>query len=270
LFSQRSPTPPIDIADRTSLTGFIAQGGFPEVCLGRTAARRDDWFRSYVTTILQRDVRELSNIEGLTELPRLLTLLASRVGSPINFADVARALSTPQTTLKRYIALLEMTFLVRLLPAWSGNLGKRWVKSPKLFLNDTGLLAHLLGLGEDRLGHDLKAFGPLIENFVYMELQKQASWSKTRPTLFHWRTHAGREVDIVMEDRTGSLVGIEVKSGATLGANDIQGLKAMAETVGDRFHRGIVLYTGRETLPFGSRIHAVPISALWQGVVTEG
>ncbi len=197
------------------------------------------------------------------ELPRLLTLLAARAGSPVNLADIARDLSIPQTTLKRYFALLEMTFIVQALPAWSSNLGKRLVKSPKLCLADTGLLAHLLGFSKDRLGNDPKQSGPLMENFVAAELRKQASWSKTKPELFHFRTQAGREVDVVLEDRSGRIVGIEVKAGATLGTNDIKGMKALAEIAGKRFHRGIVLYGGQDTIPFGSRIHAMPINTLW-------
>ncbi len=129
--------------------------------------------------------------------------------------------------------------------------------------NATGLLTHLLGFSKDRLGSDPKQGGRLMENFVVMELRKQASWRKTKPELFHFRTQAGREVDIVLEDRSGRIVGIEVKAGATLGTDDLKGLKALAELAGKQFHRGIVLYTGQDMLPFGSRIHALPVSALW-------
>lgn len=139
------------------------------------------------------------------------------------------------------------------------------MKSRKLYLNDTGLLAHLSGFSKDRIGSDPKQGGPLMENFVVMELRKQASWSKTKPELFHFRTQAGREVDIVLEDRSGRIVGIEVKTSATLGTDDLKGLKALAELAGKRFHRGIVLHAGQDTIPFGSRIHALPVTALWVG-----
>ncbi len=265
LFAKTNPRPTATHLAPPQLINRVLRGGYPEICTTRSADRRDVWFRAYISTILQRDIRDLANIEGLTELPRLLTLLATRVGSPVNFADIARDLSIPQTTFKRYFALLEMTFIVQALPAWSSNIGKRLVKSPKLLLNDTGLLTHLLGFSKDRLGNDPKQGGPLMENFVVAELRKQASWSKTKPELFHFRTQAGREVDIVLEDRSGRIVGIEVKAGATLGTNDLKGLKALAELAGKRFHRGIVLYAGQDTIPFGSRIHALPVSALWEG-----
>ena len=263
LFARLIPSERAKPLPASKLIERVLRGGYPEVCTTRAAPRRADWFGAYVSTILQRDVRELSNIEGLTELPRLLTLLAARVASPINFADLARDLAIPQTTLKRYFALLEMTFLVQALPAWSANLRKRLVKSPKLYLNDSGLLAYLLGLSKERLAVDQKHIGPLMENFVVMELRKQASWSVTRPELFHFRTHAGREVDIILEGRSGQIVGIEVKAGATLGTDDLQGLKSLADISGERFHRGILLYTGNDAIPFGPRIHALPISSLW-------
>jgi Linear amide C-N hydrolases, choloylglycine hydrolase family/Domain of unknown function (DUF4143) len=113
--------------------------------------RRKAWFESYLTTILQRDVRDLSNIDDLSAVPRLLSVVASRAGGLLNYADLSRTLGLPQTTLKRYFALLEMTFLVQLLRPWSGNVGQRSIRTPKVYLNDTGLLAHLSALSPERL-----------------------------------------------------------------------------------------------------------------------
>jgi len=126
-------------------------GGYPEVVARQTQARRQAWFKSYITTILQRDIRDLANIEGLVDLPRLLSLLAARAGGLLNFAEVSRSIGFAQTTLKRYFALLEMTFLIETLPAWSGSRTKRLVKAPKLYLSDTGLLSNLQGLTWERL-----------------------------------------------------------------------------------------------------------------------
>jgi predicted AAA+ superfamily ATPase len=225
--------------------------------------RQKAWFGSYVTTILQRDVRDLANIEGLTQLPRLLSLIAARATSFVNLSELSRSIAIPQTTLKRYMALLETTFLVRTLPAWSGNLGKRLVKAPKLVLGDTGLMSYLLGLSKRRLAMDMNLLGPLLEGFVIMELEKQLAWSQTQSRLFHFRTQTGLEVDIVLEDSAGRLVGIEVKAGATVTSQDFKGLRAFAEMTGRRFRRGVVLYTGNETIPFGRDLHALPVNALW-------
>lgn len=239
------------------------RGGFPEVVDRERAERRRAWFDSYVTTILQRDVRDLANIERLTELPRLLSLLAARAASLLNYSDISRGLGMPQSTLKRYMALLEATFLVQALPPWFGNLGKRLVKSPKLLICDTGLAAHLQGVDSGWISSQPNLAGPLLENFVAMEVRKQIAWSRTRPALFHFRTQSGAEVDIVLEDPAGNLAGVEVKSSSTVGKHDFRGLDALADAAGERFRRGIVLYTGREPIPFGERMHALPVSSLW-------
>jgi len=262
LFRRRLPPWRGPAEDRAAIVRRALRGGFPEP-LGRSERRRRVWFRSYVATILQREVRDLARIEGLAELPRLLELLAARATGLLNFAGLSRNAGIPQTTLKRYLALLEQTFLVLRLPAWTRSRSKRLVKSPKLLVADTGLLAHLAGASAERLLAHPDAAGPLLENFVAMELQKQAGWSRTTCRLYHFRTSAGREVDLVAEDESGRLVGIEVKARASLSERNLQGLRALADIAGARFHRGVVLYTGRERLAFGPRLHALPIPALW-------
>jgi uncharacterized protein len=251
-------------ASRADVLQLALRGGYPEVLQRPTAARRAAWFNSYLTTILQRDVRDLAQIEGLTALPRLLQLLAARAGGLLNVAELSRGSGLPQTTLKRYLALLEMTFLVHLVPPWSGSLSRRLVRSPKVYLSDSGLLGHLLGLDERSLPLASPLWGQLLESFVVMELQRQSTWSEAQPQLLHFRTHAGQEVDVVMEDRAGRVVGLEIKASATVGAQDFRGLRALADTVGDRFHRGLVIYTGQEVVPFSPRFWAAPVAGLWQ------
>ena len=199
----------------------------------------------------------------MTAVPRLLSVVATRAGNLLNFADLSRSLALPQTTLKRYFALLEATFLVQLLRPWSSNLGQRIIQTPKVYLQDTGLLAHLLGLTLERLKVDGALAGGVLENFVLMELRKQSAWSETQPEFYFWRTASGQEVDIVLEDSSGRLVGIEVKAGATLGGSDVRGLQTMANAAGQRWVRGVVLYTGSEVIPFAANLHGLPISHLW-------
>lgn len=249
--------------DQPDLLRRLLGGGYPEPLARSLPERRRAWFNSYLTTILQRDVRDIANIEGLTDLPRLLALLASRTGALLNQADVARASGLPYTTLLRYLTLLEATFLVQMLPAWSSNLGLRLVKAPKVTLCDTGLAANLLGLDAARLSGDGAMRGQLLETFVTMEIRKQAGWSKTQPGLFHWRTAAQQEVDLLLEDAAGRIVGLEVKASGTATSSDFKGLRALADATGDRFLRGVVLYTGGQTIPFGERQYALPLSALW-------
>jgi predicted AAA+ superfamily ATPase len=185
-------------------------GGYPEPFLRTSSARRNAWFESYVTTLLHRDVRDLANIEGLANLPRILSILAIRVPNFLNFAELSRTAAIPQSTLKRYLTLLEGIFLVQNIPAWSGNLEKRLVKASKVVISATGLKAHLTGTSAERMVAD-GSIGGYLENFVIMELRKQIAWSRIRPKMFHFRTQTGQEVDIVLEDPTGRLAGIDFR-----------------------------------------------------------
>ncbi len=249
---------------RAGILRRVVAGGYPEPFTRPAGARREAWFRAYLTTILQRDVREISNIEGLTQLPRLLELLAARSATALNAADIARSAAIPYTTLQRYLSLLQATYLIHLLPAWSTNLGNRAVKSPKMLLNDTGLAASLLRLDEAALLSSPTLAGPLFENFVAMELLKIASWSSARPGVFHWRTQTRQEVDLVLEGPGRSIAAVEVKASATVAPDDFRHLRALAALCGHRFRRGVVLYAGERALPFGPDLYAVPIDALWR------
>ena len=241
----------------------VVAGGFPEALKRRRRDRRDAWFDSYVTTVLQREVRDLANVEGLSRMPQLLDLLASRVAGPVNFADLSRGLGIPQTTLKRYTSLLEATFLVHLVPAWTRARAGRLVKSPKLFLVDTGLLVSRLGIDADSLRSRASEAGPVLESFVFQEFHKQAGWSAVGPRIHHFRTHGGREVDLVLEDRRGRVVGVEVKASAGVHPGDLAGLKALRDAAGKRFLRGIVLYGGAESVTFAPDLMAIPLQSLW-------
>ncbi len=241
----------------------LLAGGYPEPLARPTADRRDAWHASHLTTILQRDVRELSHIEGLTDLPRLLALMAARTSGLLNFADLSRGMAAPVSTIKRYFALLESTFLVTLLPAWASNQNLRLTKSPKVVLTDSGLACHLLGMDGARLKADGQARGMLLESFVTMEIMKQAAWSREKPRLHHFRTSAGKEVDLVLEDRAGRLAGVEVRSGGSVSGSDFGGLRALREASGGHLARGVVLYDGDQIVPFEDRLLAMPIRSIW-------
>ena len=245
-----------ELAERLKL------GGYPEILKRQDPRRRNAWYRSYLTSIIERDIRELANIEGYRELPNLLQLLAARVGGLLNFSDISRISKMGNTTLKRYVALLEAVFIFVPLPAWYRNEEKRLIKSPKIYLNDTGLVMHLRGMDQDRLLDHNKA-GFILENFIVMELRKQQAWSETLPSLYHFRTSSDKEVDVVLEAPDGRIVGIESKSSSEVNAHDFGGMRELAALAGDKFHRGIILYTGQETVSFGPNFTAMPISALW-------
>lgn len=244
------------------LSKMLVTGGYPRVIQLSEVARKE-WFASYLNTILQRDIRDLSQIKGLTELPNLLSLIAERAGNLSNLADLARVLKINSSTLKRYYALLKMVFLVVELPAWCANKEKILVKSPKVFLNDTGLLCHLLNLNETSLILDRTKMGHILENFVVMELMKQIGWSENSPRIYHFRTQDDHEVDVVLEGINRKIIGIEIKSSAAVNGGDFKGLEKLAAITRNNFLHGVVLYTGEHTISFGKNLTAVPLPALY-------
>lgn len=246
--------------NRKKLIDIILTGGYPEVLKIKTPEQKRLWFQSYISTILQRDIRDLSRIEGVYELPRLLTFLSYQTGSLMNLSNLSRELGIPLMTLKRYVSLLETIFLIHRLPAWFSNIGKRLIKTPKVFFNDSGLLAYLLGLDESVEEND-KLFGQLFENFIFQELTKQISWNSQSYKLFYFRTASGKETDFVLETQKHELIGIEVKLKQTIQSKDFDGLRELKKLTRDRFKAGYVLFLGDNAIPFGDNLFTLPISA---------
>jgi predicted AAA+ superfamily ATPase len=240
----------------------VVRGGYPEA-IRRSARRRAAFFDSYLTSLTERDVRELATIERRGDLRRLLALLAGRSGGLLVLATLASESGVPRTTLNRYLELLSAVFLIKQIPAWSTGRTQRATGTPKLVFIDTGIASYLIGQDSTRLGEPDGAAGPMIETFVLMELARQLTWSQERARLYHYRTKDGVEVDAVLETPDGRIVAIEVKAGATVRSEDLAGLRHLRERLGSRMVAGYVLYTGQQTLPFGDRLRALPIDALW-------
>ena len=241
----------------------ITTGGYPEPVQRINEKRRAAWFNSYLTTIIERDVKELANIHDITVIPRLLRLLASRTSTIRDQSGISRSMGIPNTSVGRYLSLLETIFLIQMLPAWTTNIGKQVIKSPRILFSDTGLACHLLGVDASRLASDHTLAGSLFENFVVTELHKQASWCELQIRLYHFRSLTGQEVDLVLEDRARRICGIEIKLTATASSKHLNGLKSLREFVGKRFVCGVILYAGNEIVPFGEKLFAIPVSALW-------
>jgi uncharacterized protein len=252
-------------AGRSSISAQVVTGGYPEMLARPDPRRRGRWTQSYLEMILERDVRDLTTrAQQLDELPRLLELSAARVSSLLDLTGLSKEAQMKRDTVGRYLRLLELLFLVRRVPAWSRNLGQRLIKAPKLMLPDTGLAAQLSGYSATRFEDLENSFaGALFENFVAGELAKQATWTDGEVRLHHFRTAGGREVDLFLEDRDGSVAALETKLGATPHEGDFRGLAHLRDRLGDKFKAGVVLNTGSETLPFGDRLWAAPVSALW-------
>lgn len=237
----------------------------PEV-QDRSEARAKRWFASYLSRVLDRDIRDLANVRRPEDLLRLLTLCATRAGSPVNVSAMLAELGIGLSTGRRYYELLKNVHLIHELPAWGSNLARASARHPKLMLTDSGLAAHLLGFSQAKFVSELgqrPGAGHLFESFVTTELVKASTWCLQEVTAFHWRDHAGREVDLLFERHDDSIIALEHKLGSRIGGEDFKHLAHLRDQLGDRFAGGAVIYTGDNTLPFGPRLWGVPVQALW-------
>jgi len=242
----------------------VAAGGYPAALTRRSASRKAAWYRDYVETQIQRDVRDLSRIHSLDALPRLLAAAASRTATLINVADLAAPLELTRQTIHDHVTLLERVFLLNRLPAWHTNLLARLVKRPKLHVGDTGVACALLGLEASTLGRDRPMLGPLLETFVLQELRRQASGRQVPIGFFHFRDRDDFEVDVVLEQGHAIVTGVEVKAAASVNESDFRGLRKLRNAAGNRFVSGVVLYDGAATIPYGDGLFAVPFRSLWE------
>lgn len=246
-----------------TLMELVLKGGYPEALRRTSASRRQAWLQDYVALILDRDVRDIANIDQLDRMPRLLDVLAAHAGQLVNHSSYAAALGLTAPTAQKYVGILERLFLLRQVPPWSHNLVSRLTKTPKLHFLDTGLLAALRGTTAGQLQKDRTNYGPLLENFVVSEVLKLITWSHQRLRVSHFRTKEQDEVDLVLEDRQGRVIGIEVKASATVRARDLRGLRQLQAAVGDKFVQGLVLHDHDRITPFDEKLHAGPVSLLW-------
>jgi uncharacterized protein len=245
------------------LVHAVLVGGYPEMLRREKPRRRQAWARDYVKAIVQRDVRDIAEVEKLDQLPHLLQILAHHSGQLTNFTQIGGQLGIDDKTTRRYIGIFEQLFLVQRVSPWFRNQLKRLVKTPKLHFLDSGLLAALLGLTAEQIVKDRSTFGALLESFAFSEVLKQTGWSDESYALYHYRDKDQDEVDIIVEDEHGAMVGIELKASATVKSSDFKGIRKLQNICGDDLKLGVVLYDGTNIVPFGDRLFAAPITCLW-------
>jgi uncharacterized protein len=246
-----------------ALAERIAAGGYPAALLRSTPKRRAAWYRDYIETLVQRDVRNLARISALDTIPRLLQLAAGQTARLVNVAEMASSFQLSRPTIRDYVVLLEKIFMLEHLPPWHTNRLSRLIKTPKLHIADTGLAASLLGMDAELLYKDRTLLGQIMETFVFQELKRQAGWNDRPVQFYHFRDKDGFEVDIVLE-QAGKVTGVEIKAAATVTEKDFRALKKLRETAGERFGAGVVMYDGESVAGFGDNLYAVPIRALWE------
>jgi predicted AAA+ superfamily ATPase len=245
------------------LVHAVLVGGYPEMLRRESPRRRQAWARDYVNAIVQRDVRDIAEVDKLARLPVLLQILAHHSGQLTNFTQIGGQIGIDDKTARRYVGILEQMFLVRRIPPWFRNPLNRLVKTPKLHFLDSGLLSAMLGLTAEQIAKNRAAFGPLLETFVFTEVVKQTSWLDESTTINHYRDKDQDEVDFIVTDERGAMVAIEVKASATVYSSDFKGIRKVKNTAGSDLKLGVVLYDGTSVVPFGDRLYAVPISCLW-------
>ncbi len=242
----------------------ICEGGFPEVLALTSEIVKRAWYDGYLATVINRDISEFAEIAKASAIPRLLGLVAARSGSPLVAADMARSADLDRATTRNYLTYLETVFLTVEVAPWSTNLTKRLSKTPKAFVTDSGLAAHLLGVTAPdlrRVGHP--ALGGLLETFVLTELLKLRTISQIPVGVWQLREGEDREIDFVLEGPGGAVVGIEVKATTSPSADTARHLRWFREKIGDRFRAGVVFHLGSRPSSFGDGIHAIPMSSLW-------
>lgn len=246
----------------SKLYEHVVTGGYPEAISRKSETRVRGWYKQYVNTLIQRDVKEISKIHNLQILPKVLTALANHSGQLLDKSKLATSVGVSRTSIDRMLQLLESVFLLHELKSWSSNRHSRLVKMPKTHLTDTGLLCAMLNVGANELENDRTLFGHILETFIFNELLRQSSFLDEFIDFFHYRDHDQKEVDIVVEVQ-GKMIGIEVKAAQTVRKKDFSGLEVLRQRTPKKFSQGIVFYDGESVLSFGEGLLAVPISNLW-------
>lgn len=250
-------------AQSQDLIQRVLRGGYPEALTRQSSRRRVAWAKQYIDAIIQRDVRDVAEINHLDQLPRFLSALAQTKGQVSNYSQLGGQVGLDGKTVARYIGIFEQMYLLNRVQPWARNHLNRMVKTPKLQFIDSGLLSALLDLTEQEVEKDRTRFGNVLETFVYGELLKHTTTATGDYRLMYFRDLDKFEVDIVIENMAGQLVGVEVKATSTLRSHDLRGLKKLSALAGDNFKMGVLLYNGTETLPLGDGLWAAPIASLW-------
>ena len=250
------------VYSKPNAAAVISKAGFPRLSL--KVKNKAAWFQNYISTLIDRDIKNYSEIDRIELMPQLLSVLAHRTGGLLNDADLAASLKLSQPTIKRYRTLLNGVFLSFLLPPWHKNMEKRLVKSPKIYFTDTMLLCHLLGCLPGEVRTKLPVlYGFVLENFAASELLKELSLMNGY-RLYHFRTSDQKEVDFLAEAPDGKILAIEVKASTHVTPGDFKHIAFLQNALGSAFVRGIILYQGDRVIRFEKNLYAMPFSALWE------
>jgi predicted AAA+ superfamily ATPase len=242
----------------------MLEGGYPEIQKIESARGRALWFNSYISTYVERDIRDVGELRDISAFIKFFNIIAPRSCSLLNKSDLANDAALSEPTINNYLSMLEMIYQISLLRAYSSNVSKRFIKSSKLFMTDSGIFTHLLGITSIEEIHESSHKGDIFETFVYGELLKHLSYSMTQPSIYHYRTNDKKEIDFILE-KGNTIVAIEVKASRTVKRDDFKHI-ADFQSKSKQNVLGIVLYAGEHLLPFGDekiKRYAVPLSVFF-------
>ncbi len=244
------------IIDDETLYNRMLSGMYPDMLKVAQPRMKYIWLSSYISTYIERDIRDIENIRNTDKFARLIHIIATRSGSMLNKADLSNASDIDTKTLDNHLTLLEMVYQIKRVRPYYANIGKRFVKSEKLFFTDTGILNFLLGIQTVDTMLASSYIGSIFETFVYNELYKQVSYLLDGTQIYYYRTLDKKEIDFVIE-RDGKVVAIEVKFAKHVSKDDCRHIIDLQRS-SSNFHIGIVIYMGSHVLPLGENIWAVP------------
>jgi len=245
----------------TEVMQCILNGGYPEILKIDTQRGKSLWFNAYISTYIERDIRDVGELRDISAFIRFFNIVAPRSCGLINKSDLANEANLSEATVSNYLSMLEMIYQVSLLKPYTSNISKRFIKSSKFYMSDSGLLSHILGIGSVEELVESKHKGNIVECFVYSELQKHIGYSQTQPKIYHYRTNDKKEIDFIIE-KGDKIFAIEVKSAQTIKYDAFKHIidfqnKSNKEVV------GIVFYGGEQSVFFGDDRYirvALPLS----------
>ncbi len=260
--------PSVDVfSDKSNITyddicQLVIAGGYPDVYKAKSTKHKSIWFESYIKTMLERDLRELSDYKSITRTNRLFQLLALRSATIVNLMDFSRSSDIPPSSLSIYLDAIESLFLIKRIPGYYSNLNNRLTKAPKIYLVDSGLMCHQVDIMSVKNPWEHREWGQVFETFVFNEIRKQLSWLDTSISLYHYRTHQGKEIDLILENKQQEIIAIEIKASQTVTFSMSKNFAQIKADTGNKFKMGLIIYAGNSIEVLGDGIYAIPLSCI--------
>ena len=239
----------------------IVNGGYPEIIKIKSKRGKSLWFNAYISTYVERDIRDVGELRDISAFIRFYNIIAPRSCGLVNKSDLANDANLSEPTINNYLTMLEMIYQISMLTPYSSNISKRFIKSPKMFMTDSGLFCHLLGIHNAEELNQSTRKGDVVESFVYSELLKHISYSEIQAKIYHYRTTDKKEIDFIIE-KADKVFAVEVKASLTIKKEVFKHIADFQKKSSKKII-GLVLYAGESLLSFGdekNQRYALPLS----------